>query len=100
MKACCLKSLLIDLIEPILKNCFKKSIRPDSPYIKYENLTSLQIVIEKKAPSVGSCEKDQLKGRNKSPRHMGSQLRKAIMERSTFKNKENKIGEPADKTGR
>lgn len=31
---------------------------------------------------------------------MGSQLRKATMERSTFKNKENKIGEPANKTGR
>ena len=40
MKACYLKSLLIDLTEPILRNCFKKSIRPDSPYTEYENLTS------------------------------------------------------------
>lgn len=29
---------------------------------------------------------------------MTSQLRKTIMERSTFKNKGNKIGEPANKT--
>ena len=34
----------------------------------------------------------------KTKPHLASQFRKAIMERSKFKNKGNKIGKPADKT--
>ena len=56
---------------------FKEAIRSDCPYIEGGNLTSLQ------------------KFSNKP--HMISQLRKAIMKRSQFKNKANKSGKAADK---
>lgn len=67
MSACYLKSLLIGLIETILKNYFKKAIRSDSPYTEDEKLTSLQIVTEKKAPSGVSCKKDQLSEKKQNP---------------------------------
>lgn len=67
MSVCYLKSLLIGLIETILKNYFKKAIRSDSPYTEDEKLTFLQIVTEKKAPSGVSCKKDQLCEKKQNP---------------------------------
>ena len=67
MSECHIKSLLIDHIEAILKNNFTEAIRSDSPYTDDGNLTFLQNVIEKKAPSVDSYKKVALSGKSKTP---------------------------------
>ena len=57
---------------------FKEAIKSDCPYVEGGNLTSLQ--------------------NSSNQPHMTSQLRKAVMKRSQFKNKANKTRKPAEKT--
>ena len=75
---------------------FKEAIRSDCSYIEGSNLTSLQHVIEKRLDQFDPMKKMVLRGNNKL--HRTSQLRKATMKRSRYKNRVNKSSKSAVKT--